>query len=197
MVVTEHSEFDIGSYVRPVEGEWLTGDAVINQQLSDGWFIAVIDVLGHGAEANPLRTEIQSWLYEHAVSDILGLMQELHKNLINTRGAVAGFCFIDKGGRLNYAGNGNTVIRKIGVDERRLVSTDGVLGQTMRVSKTDTLLINKGDTVLLYTDGVKSHFDINTHPEIITYKADDLARSIIEYFGKSHDDAACIAIKRN
>ncbi len=197
MVVTEPGEFDIGSYVRPIEGEWLTGDAVIVEELTDGWFIAVIDVLGHGAEANPLRTEIQSWLNDHAVSDILRLMQELHKNLINTRGAVAGFCFIDKGGRLNYVGNGNTVIRKIGVDERRLVSADGVLGQTMRVSKTDTLLINIGDTVLLYTDGVKSHFDINTHPEILTYRADDLAKSIIEYYGKSHDDAACIAIKRN
>ena len=68
--------------------------------------------------------------------------------------------------------------------------------KTMRVSKTDTLLINIGDTVLLYTDGVKSHFDINTHPEILTYRADDLAKSIIEYYGKSHDDAACIAIKR-
>lgn len=195
--MTEPGEFDIGSYVRPIEGEWLTGDAVIVEELTDGWFIAVIDVLGHGAEANPLRTEIQSWLNDHAVSDILRLMQELHKNLINTRGAVAGFCFIDKGGRLNYVGNGNTVIRKIGVDERRLVSADGVLGQTMRVSKTDTLLINIGDTVLLYTDGVKSHFDINTHPEILTYRADDLAKSIIEYYGKSHDDAACIAIKRN
>ena len=195
--MTEPGEFDIGSYVRPIEGEWLTGDAVIVEELTDGWFIAVIDVLGHGAEANPLRTEIQSWLNDHAVSDILRLMQELHKNLINTRGAVAGFCFIDKGGRLNYVGNGNTVIRKIGVDERRLVSADGVLGQTMRVSKTDTLLINIGDTVLLYTDGVKSHFDIKTHPEILTYRADDLAKSIIEYYGKSHDDAACIAIKRN
>ena len=93
MVVTEPGEFDIGSYVRPIEGEWLTGDAVIVEELTDGWFIAVIDVLGHGAEANPLRTEIQSWLNDHAVSDILRLMQELHKNLINTRGAVAGFLF--------------------------------------------------------------------------------------------------------
>ncbi len=42
----------MGQYVRPQEGEKVSGDVVLTQHEDGGVLAAVIDVLGHGPEAH-------------------------------------------------------------------------------------------------------------------------------------------------
>jgi serine phosphatase RsbU (regulator of sigma subunit) len=189
--VLEHS-----SRIRPCPGERLSGDTVVIRPLERGLFVAIVDVLGHGAEANELTHVIDAYLARYGTSDVSGVMKRLHQHLKGTRGAVVGLCAIDAAtGRVDYAGIGNTTIRRFGKVETRLVSQDGVLGQNMRTPCHQTLQLEPGDVIVLYTDGVSDRFTSDDYPGVLRHAAEEVASNIVRRFGKDHDDAACIAVR--
>ena len=182
--------------IRPCGGERVSGDAVVILPLDSGLFTAIVDVLGHGPEAHELAETIESYLGRYASSDIPGLMTRLHQHLKGTRGAVVGLCSIDAAsGRAIYVGTGNTVLRRFGKNETRLVSHDGLLGQNMRTPRTQTLQLEARDLLVLYTDGVRDRFTSDDYPGIFHHTPKQVAHTIVERFGKAYDDAACIAIR--
>jgi negative regulator of sigma-B (phosphoserine phosphatase) len=189
--VLEHS-----SRIRPCQGEYLSGDAVVVRPLEQGLFVAIVDVLGHGPEAHELTHVIDAYLARYGSADVSGLMTRLHQHLKGTRGAAVGLCAIDAAsGRIDYAGIGNTVMRRFGKVETRLVSQDGVLGQNMRTPLHQTLQLNPGDLIVLYTDGVSDRFTSNDYPGVLRHAPKEVASNIVQRFGKGHDDAACIAVR--
>ena len=184
------------SLIRPCTGHAVSGDAVVVQPLEEGLFVAIIDVLGHGQEAHQLALLIDAYLTRYASADVAGLMARLHQHIKGTRGAAVGLCAIDAShGRIAYVGTGNTVLRRLGRTDTRLVSHDGVLGQNMRTPREQTLGLEKGDLVVLYTDGVQDRFTAKEYPSVDHHAPKDVVRTIIERFGKSYDDAACIAVR--
>jgi serine phosphatase RsbU (regulator of sigma subunit) len=186
----EHS-----SLIRPCLGELVSGDAVVIRSLEHGLLAAIVDVLGHGPEAHELTLVIDAYLTRHGNSDVSGLMKRLHQHLKGTRGAAVGLCAIGATGRVDYAGIGNTVLRRFGGEETRLVSQDGVLGQNMRTPLHQALQLLPGDVIVLYTDGVSDRFTSNDYPGVLRHSAKEVASNIIQRFGKDHDDAACIAVR--
>jgi serine phosphatase RsbU (regulator of sigma subunit) len=186
----EHS-----SQTRPCLGEQLSGDAVVIRPVGHGLFAAIVDVLGHGPEAHELALVIDAFLARHASSDVSGLMTRLHQHLKGTRGAAVGLCAIDATGRVDYAGVGNTVLRRFGAEETRLVSQGGVLGQNMRTPLPQTLQLESGDVVVLYTDGVSDRFTSDDYPGVMRHAPKEVANNIVQRFGKDYDDAACIAVR--
>jgi serine phosphatase RsbU (regulator of sigma subunit) len=187
----EHS-----SLIRPCPGERVSGDAVVIRPLEGGIFAAIVDVLGHGPEAHELAVEIDAYLARHGSSDISGLMTRLHTHLKGTRGAAVGLCAIDaSAGRVLYTGTGNTVLRRFGATDTRLVSQDGVLGQNMRTPRPQTLQLEAGDLIVLYTDGVRDRFTSDDYPGVFRHAPKEVVRTILGRFGKDHDDAACIAVR--
>jgi phosphoserine phosphatase RsbX len=184
------------SLIRPCQGEYLSGDAVVIRPLEQGLFVAIVDVLGHGPEAHELTQVIDAYLARYGSADVSGLMTRLHQHLRGTRGAAVGLCAIDAAsGRIDYAGIGNTVLRRFGKVETRLVSQDGVLGQNMRTPMPQTLQLDPGDLILLYTDGVSDRFTSNDYPGVLRHAPKEVASNIVQRFGKDHDDAACIAVR--
>jgi serine phosphatase RsbU (regulator of sigma subunit) len=189
--VLEHS-----SRIRPCPGERLSGDTVVIRPLEQGLFVAIVDVLGHGPEANELTHVIDAYLARYGTSDVSGVMKRLHQHLKGTRGAVVGLCAIDAStGRVDYAGIGNTTLRRFGKVETRLVSQNGVLGQNMRTPWPQTLQLESGDVIVLYTDGVSDRFTSDDYPGVLRHAAEEVASNIVQRFGKDHDDAACVAVR--
>jgi serine phosphatase RsbU (regulator of sigma subunit) len=169
----EHS-----SQIRPCRGELLSGDAVVIRPLEPGLFVAIVDVLGHGPEAHELTHVIDA------------------QHLKGSRGAAVGLCAIDAAtGRIDYAGIGNTTLRRFGKTETRLVSQDGVLGQNMRTPLHQTLQLEPGDLIVLYTDGVSDRFTSDDYPGVLRHAPKEVANNIVQRFGKDYDDAACIAVR--
>jgi serine/threonine protein phosphatase PrpC len=107
-----------------------------------------------------------------------------------------GLCAIDSAtSRVDYAGIGNTSIRRFGHTETRLVSQDGVLGQNMRTPLHQTLQMEPGDIIVMYTDGVSDRFTAQDYPGVVRHSSQEVASNIVQRFGKVHDDAACIAVR--
>jgi serine phosphatase RsbU (regulator of sigma subunit) len=186
----EHS-----SLIRPRLGELVSGDAVVIRPLEHGLLVAIVDVLGHGPEAHELTHVIEAYLARHASSDVSGLMTRLHQHLKGTRGAAVGLCAVDATGRVDYAAIGNTVLRRFGMKETRLVSQDGVLGQNMRTPLPQRLQLETGDVIVLYTDGVSDRFTRDDYPEVTRHPPKEVANNVVQRFGKDYDDAACIAVR--
>jgi negative regulator of sigma-B (phosphoserine phosphatase) len=194
LIVEERLEHS--SRVRPCHGESESGDAVVIRPLDQGLFVAIVDVLGHGAAAHELTHVIDAYLSRYGSSKVCGVMSGLHQHLNGTRGAAVGLCAIDAvKRRVDYAGVGNTSIRRFGNTETRLVSKDGVLGQNMRTPRPQTLQLEPGDLIVLYTDGVSDHFTSDDYPGVLRHPAQQVANTIVKRFGKDHDDAACIAVR--
>jgi serine phosphatase RsbU (regulator of sigma subunit) len=174
----------------------VSGDAVVVQPIEHGLLVAIVDVLGHGPEANEVAQVIEAWLGRYGSANVAGMIQNLHQHLKGTRGAAAGLCAIDAGlSRLEYVGVGNTVMRRLGGLETRLVSHDGVLGQNMRTPRPQSLQLEPGDLVLLYTDGVSDRFTLTEYPSALQHSPKEVVENVVKRFGKGHDDAACIAVR--
>jgi predicted RNA-binding protein len=64
------NRIESGIYVRPCDGETLSGDVVLVQPQGDGVFAVVIDVLGHGPDAHRLGVQLiaalSGWLPDAA-----------------------------------------------------------------------------------------------------------------------------------
>jgi negative regulator of sigma-B (phosphoserine phosphatase) len=187
---------DYSSTIRPFPGEAVSGDVVVVRSLEEGIFVAIVDVLGHGPEANKLTHVIDAYLSRYGSSDVARVMQNLHQHLKGTRGAAVGLCAINTlSGHAVYVGIGNTAIRHFGERETRLVSQDGVVGQNMRTPLLQTLQFEAGDVLVLHSDGVSERFSTDNYPGVLRHTAKEVANNIVQRFGKDHDDATCFALR--
>ena len=189
-------DIDIASFARPCLGELVSGDTVVIEQRDEILFLAIVDALGHGPQANAVANRAERFLRNGWSSDVLDTMHRLHSELKGTIGAGAGLCVVDSVTRdLRYTGVGNTVLRTFGSQAIRLISTDGIIGDRFRTPTVQSAPLNESGTILLYTDGVSDRFDLAQYPQLIYHSAPAIARKIVENFGKPYDDATCMAMR--
>ncbi len=189
-------DLDVASFARPCLGERVSGDTVVIEQRDEILFLAIVDALGHGPQANAVANQAERFLRNGWSSDVLDTMHRLHSALKGTIGAAAGLCVVDRVTReMRYAGVGNTVLRTFGSQATRLISADGIIGSRFRTPAVQTAPLNESGTILLYTDGVSDHFDVEQYPQIIYHSASAIARKIVDSFGKPYDDATCMAMR--
>ena len=172
------------------------GDTGLVKEFDNKVFIAIVDVLGHGEEAYELAVICQDFLEKNYKQDLIEIMKALHESIKGSRGAVAGLCLLDiNSAVLKYVGMGNITARKFGLNNLSLVPRDGIIGYTITTPKEETLKLDDGDVFVLYTDGVKEHFNLEDYPELLRDEAKTIATHIIHQFGKEEDDAACIVVR--
>lgn len=190
----------MGEYVRPQDGESLSGDVVLTQRQHAGVLAAVIDVLGHGPEAHEvgirLRNALSHWLDATAPPDPEGAMEVLHTSARGTRGAVAAVAWVDATSLEGWvAGVGNARCRIFGEQKRTLEFTDGVLGQRMRSPRPQDLSLKPSDVLLLFSDGISGRFGVEDYPSLGLDPASTIALNVVRRFGKGLDDASCAVIR--
>jgi serine phosphatase RsbU (regulator of sigma subunit) len=182
--------------IRPCLGESRSGDAAVLVDVNGGRLAAIVDGLGHGAPAHDVANRAVTFIRQAARADIASLMAELGSCLRGTIGAAVGLCYIDtSAGALSYVSVGNTVLRRFGSEDVRLMSQDGVVGVRMRTLRTQQTVLESGDVVLMHTDGVSDRFELSDYPQMLGHSADAIVRVVVRRFGKHHDDAACIALR--
>lgn len=182
--------------VRPHVGHRQAGDATIVIEREGTVLAAIVDALGHGPAAHDVAVRARHFLEHDPAPGPVELLNGLHAALKGTRGAAAGLAVLDTAtGLVRYAGVGNTVIRRFGSGSERLVSGDGIVGGSMRTPREQRMTLSPGDTVVMYTDGVRDRFEIRDYPQLPLHDAETIARTVIQRFGKEHDDAACIAVR--
>ena len=161
---------------------------------------AIIDALGHGADAHRLSATLSeallSWLATTSSPNPELALGVLHECARGTRGAVATVAWLNMGTlQGSVAGIGNVRCRLFGTVTRSIEFVDGVLGQRMRSPRSFALTLQPADVVLLFSDGVAGRFRRDDYPSLGLDPASTIAFNIVQRFGKGTDDASCAVMR--
>jgi stage II sporulation SpoE-like protein len=194
------SRIESGTYVRPCDGETLSGDAVFVQPQGEGVFAVVIDALGHGPEAHSLGVQLiaalSEWLPEEVPPAPEGALAVLHESARGTRGAAAAVAWLNIRTLEGWvAGVGNVRCRLFSAVTKTFEFGEGVLGQRVRTPRPVALALQPTDVVILFSDGVAGRFRLDDYPSLGLDPAPMIAFNVVSRFGKGIDDASCAVMR--
>lgn len=159
-------------------------------------FAALVDVLGHGPEAHQSALAAEEFLRDCADRDLVECIQGLHKRLRQGRGAVAALCRLDlDSGELEVSGVGNITVRIFGSQYSRLLLREGIVGYSMSSPRLQRLPLHYGDTLMLYSDGIRESFETHDCHGLLDGTAQDIAERVMGHFRKADDDASCLVMR--
>lgn len=191
---------EVGVFAGPAEGEAVNGDQAGFVRVH-GWLsVAVIDGLGHGADARrPADVALGSWL-EDPTSDPPDSIARADAALIGQRGGVMAALRVHQPtGRLDFAALGNIQARVAGrTGSRRLVGRDGFLGSSGRRRSRRhpmTLDLGAGDVIVMASDGLRTGVTLEREDLVPGEHPIVLAESLVERYARGHDDVVVLVAK--
>ena len=182
---------DCGVATVALGDETESGDQHLVQPFAEGVLVAVVDGLGHGAEAaEAARIAVQT-LKQHAGESVIALARRCHRNLKHGRGAVMGLAsFSGADSRMTWVGIGNVgglLVRADGREPRKiLLMRSGVVGGALPPLQASVIPVFRGDTLILATDGVGGGFYDATS---VGDPPQQIANRILHSHNKGTDDA--------
>ncbi len=188
---------DLGIAGAPHEGEERSGDLAVFVPTATGALACVIDGLGHGPEAADAAALCAEVVRAHPEAKAQDLMQACHEALVRTRGVVMTAAWFDlEAARLRWAGVGNVDARLVrqGPELREEVALvfGGVLGYRMPNVRPATMTLDRGDLLVMITDGI----DAAISPALAGGgAAQTLADRIFAMHGKGTDDALVVVVR--
>jgi serine/threonine protein phosphatase PrpC len=196
----EYSLLDWGVAHRAKPGEAETGDHYIVRPTPERTLVAVVDGLGHGAEAAAAASTTVSLLREAGADEPLSaLMKRCHAALQRTRGVVMGLATFKRGDNgMQWLGIGNiegVILRVHSATRPRvhlLLSRGGVVGHLLPALVASTVPLDHADMMVLATDGIRTDFadrlSLGERPQA-------MADRILAQFAKESDDALVLVAR--
>jgi serine/threonine protein phosphatase PrpC len=191
---------EFGVAARPATGETLSGDDFIVELSDEATLVAVIDGLGHGPEAADATSRAVEYLREHAAQSLVTLVEGCHRALRKTRGVVLAVARLEEAGRaLSWVGVGNIEARvfRSGRDwgqSDTLLMRGGVVGYQIPALRPRSLGLQRGDLLVMATDGIQSGYPSALKP---TQTVQASADCILADYGNDSDDALVLVSRLN
>jgi hypothetical protein len=185
---------------RPMPGEERSGDAATVQTSDGRCVLAVVDGLGHGAEAAAAAEVAVSVIERNRGEPLFPLFLLAHERLAASRGVAATVAILDGDtGRLDWVGVGNVTGVVLRADDTARPRTlgvflcRGVLGYIMPdLHIPEPVQLADGDFVVLATDGIRGDVTTALHPEL---PVDRLAETILHDRATVDDDALVLVAR--
>ncbi|MFT6056485.1 MAG: serine phosphatase RsbU (regulator of sigma subunit) [Pseudohongiellaceae bacterium] len=178
--------------------ESVNGDVAFVNADKDQLFFGIVDGAGHGPEAHAVAEASRKFLERYRNMELPPLMEALHKELRGTRGGVAIIGRLDvRKLQLNYVGIGNISLRKFGKHSQTELTQGGIIGYQIRTPKEKVIQLLPDDVIVMHTDGITSHFDINDYPQLLRDCARTIAENMLKKFSKNNDDSTCLVMRFN
>jgi hypothetical protein len=190
---------DLGVAQRARPGDVESGDRCVVRGFPGGVLLAVLDGLGHGAQAAAAASIAAAVLEEHAAEPLDALVERCHAALTRTRGVVMSLAAFNAGARtVSWLGVGNVE----GILARRhpgaappqelLLLRPGIVGHQLPPLQPARLSVAVGDVLLLATDGVRSGFSSGLPPGLAPQRLADL---ILAHEARDTDDALVLVAR--
>jgi negative regulator of sigma-B (phosphoserine phosphatase) len=190
-----------GSAARALPGERTTGDVGTVLSFEGGVLVAVVDGLGHGAEAAHAARSAVDELAKDPADSVIGLTRRAHQALHGSRGAAMSLASIDtRRGMLTWIGVGNVqgVIAHQDSPAGRqaasaLLTRGGVVGSALPQLRAEVMPFAVGDVLFFATDGVDAAFsdDLRAARKPAQQWADDMLAA----HAKTTDDALVLVAR--
>jgi serine phosphatase RsbU (regulator of sigma subunit) len=164
-----------------------------------GALVAVVDALGHGAEAASVALTAISALERGAGEPVGALMERCDRALRLTRGAVLSLAGFDEAaGTMTWMGVGNVegVFLKADPAARPLRESmllrGGVVGYRLPSLMSSVRPVQPGDLLVLATDGIRTDFAEHI---VSGAPAKAMADRLLERCAKETDDALVLVVR--
>ncbi|MBI4263459.1 MAG: SpoIIE family protein phosphatase [Acidobacteria bacterium] len=176
-----------------------SGDAYVVAPFPGGVLVAVIDGLGHGADAAAAARDAARLLEAHAGDAVSELVQRCHEGLRKTRGAVMSLAsFNSRSSSVTWIGIGNVegvlLLANRAAEPSRdaLAARAGVVGYQLPPLREAVRAVSSGDVLILATDGIRSEFTAGLS---VQDSPQDMAESIVARYAKESDDALVLVTR--
>lgn len=198
-------DWAVADFILP--GQTESGDRYLVKPTPDGVLAAVVDGLGHGAEAAEAAKAAVKSIELHAQESTIPLIRDCHRSLAGTRGVVMSVAMFNvREETLTWIGVGNVeglLVRAHATASPRresLIMRGGVVGVHLPALAAAIVPVTGGDTLIFATDGVRSdfaveHFVLGDSPQrladhILTgwgTRTDDALVLVARYMGPAHE----------
>ena len=182
-------ELGIASCTLP--GQDKCGDQYVVAPFDGGVLVAVMDGVGHGAEAARAARVTEEILKRSPSEALAFLIKRCHEGLRGTRGVVASFAAFNHAEKImSWVGVGNVQGTLLSMDTvswpRTLLRSVGTLGHQLAPVFPSTLPIKSGDTLIFTTDGIREDFNQRLN---LKQSPQQLADDILARHARQTDDA--------
>lgn len=190
---------DTAFATRPLQGQAESGDLCLSKRVGKGTLLAVVDGLGHGQEAASAAHAAVSALDHYAREPLIDLVGRCRDALVGLRGVVLGLAYLDpQAASMSWLGVGNIggVLLRADLGNRpsriTMVPNAGFIGGEPAHPTARSVPLALGDTVILFSDGVKDGF---AESLVLSSTPQEIADLVISRHVKGNDDALVLVAR--
>jgi anti-sigma regulatory factor (Ser/Thr protein kinase) len=189
--------FAIGGLCVPYPGLQVCGDGWDAHAAGDRATIIACDGLGHGDGAADAAAVVIAAFRAGPDAPLPAILERAHRAARATRGAATTVVRIDLARReLAVAGVGNVAAWLVGDAIKQLVTQHGTLGQaTPGQIREEHYPFPAGARVVLCSDGLKSRWNLDDHPGLVTRDPLTMAAVLWRDLARGRDDASVIVAR--
>lgn len=183
-------EWDVAAM--PMPGENVLGDRAVVALDERQTLLAVVDGVGHGADAAAAAQVAADTLKHSADQDVASAALECHRALAHTRGASMSLASLDdREHTMTWLGIGNVEARLLHGAEplpvsKSLLLHNGVVGHELPRMVPQTMPLARGDLLIFATDGIRRDFADDLMPR---GSCREIADRILQHHALGSDDA--------
>ena len=184
---------------RPLTGQTVSGDLHVVEFFDRGVLLAVIDGVGHGAEAYAVAGTAADVMKKRASEPVIPLVKHCHKALATTRGAVMTLASVDTiNDTVTWLGVGNVEARLFRAEAdishpcEHILLRGGLVGLQLPALQASVMPLARGDLLVFATDGIQTGFEGGINQ---TETPQQIADGILRRHFKGTDDALVLVVR--
>ena len=184
----------IAGAMRPCEGETSCGDRCAWWCTETRLVLVMVDGLGHGRLAELAAEAAIQCVAQQLGNTCAEIFSACDVALSRTRGVAMSLAIVDLcDGRVEVASVGNVRTRLLGRHrDLRLSGARGIVGAGYHNLAPERLQLDKGDTLIFFTDGIEEYADLRPLLKRSPLNGQHLAEEIIAAFGSGKDDVGVL-----
>jgi len=183
----------------PLPGQSESGDLCLVKRVGKGTLLAVVDGLGHGQDAASAAHAAVGALDRYSREPLTDLVRRCHEALVGLRGVVLGLAYLDpQAATMAWLGVGNVggVLLRADPGNRpsrvTLVPNAGFIGAEQAHPMTRSVPLALGDTVILFSDGIRDGF---AESLVLSNTPQEIADFVMTRQAKGNDDALVLVAR--
>jgi phosphoserine phosphatase RsbX len=183
----------------PLPGQSESGDLCLIKRVGKGTLLAVVDGLGHGQEAASAAHAAVGAIDKYSREPLIDLVRRSRDALVGLRGVVLGLAFLDpQAATMTWLGVGNIggILLRADAGNRpsriTMVPNAGFIGGEPAHPTARSVPLALGDTVILFSDGIKDGF---AETLALSNSPQEIADLIITRHVKGNDDALVLVAR--
>jgi anti-sigma regulatory factor (Ser/Thr protein kinase) len=189
--------YEIGAVHVSKAGEPVSGDAWSWRMRNERLAVFLADGLGHGLQAFEAADAAVRVFAQAPESAPRPLIESVHAALRPTRGAAIASLVVDlERGVGVFCGLGNiSGVIIVPGGRHHMVSHNGTAGHTAGRIQEFTYPVPRNAVIVLYSDGLGTHWDLNAYPGLTSRSASVIAGTLYRDFSRRRDDVTVVVAK--